>query len=248
MLTLPYMSGYYLSSLSTTLGTPERPLSDLGFKGYLSYWCAVVLRTLCLFFYDQQPSIQSCLLPLSQALVTPTRHKTSAQTIAGNLAMAESRQRREILRIRRALLGSFRDKDDARKVEDALTDESKLNVAKRLSKGWAGEMQRPAESSADHKASNIEMNASSIPMVMDPLLELTATIFETTLDRLSQATNLRLDDLCYAMAELGLLSWAKAGDANQEVKTITISQDAVRKAIEFNRIKRPILDTNYILV
>jgi hypothetical protein len=209
----------------------------------------VVLRTLGLFFYDQQPSIQSCLLPLSQALPTPTRHKTSAQTIAGNIAMAEARQRREVLRIRRALIGSSRDKDDATKVEEALTEESKLNVAKRLSKGWAGEVQRPAEASADQKtATAAETTAISASIVTDQLLELTATSFETTLDRLSQASNLRLDDLCYAMAELGLLSWAKAGDADQEIKTITVSQDAVRKAIEFNRIKRPILDTNYILV
>jgi hypothetical protein len=248
------VSGYYLSSLTSALGTPERPLSDLGFKGYLSYWCAVVLRTLALFFYDQNPSILSCLLPASQALTTPTRHKTLPQTIAGNIAMVEARQRRETLRIRRVLMGvPVPDKDDAAKIEEALQDDSKLNVAKRMSKGWAGEVQRTT-GEVDHKAAGVAAADSSATIslasiaVNDPLLDLTDTSFNTTLERLSLATNLRLDDLCYALAELGLLSWAKAGDDLDGVKTIAISQGAVRKAIEYNRIKRPILDVNYILV
>ncbi|BEJ17139.1 hypothetical protein CspHIS471_0605400 [Cutaneotrichosporon sp. HIS471] len=35
---------YYLTRGTASPGTPERPLSDLGLKGYLAYWVAVVLR------------------------------------------------------------------------------------------------------------------------------------------------------------------------------------------------------------
>ncbi|PWN28833.1 acyl-CoA N-acyltransferase, partial [Jaminaea rosea] len=44
--TLMIEYSYHLSLTSGIAGTPERPLSELGFKGYLSYWSAVVLRTL----------------------------------------------------------------------------------------------------------------------------------------------------------------------------------------------------------
>uniref|UniRef100_V5ET61 histone acetyltransferase n=2 Tax=Kalmanozyma brasiliensis (strain GHG001) TaxID=1365824 RepID=V5ET61_KALBG len=48
--TLMIEFSYYLSAAQGMLGTPERPLSDLGFKGYLSFWTAVLLRALhCCF-------------------------------------------------------------------------------------------------------------------------------------------------------------------------------------------------------
>ncbi|KAJ3273109.1 Histone acetyltransferase KAT5 [Terramyces sp. JEL0728] len=37
---------YELCKLKKVIGGPERPLSDLGFKGYLSYWKTVILSIL----------------------------------------------------------------------------------------------------------------------------------------------------------------------------------------------------------
>lgn len=39
-------SGYRLTRDAPTPGTPERPLSDLGLKGYLSFWTSLVVRVL----------------------------------------------------------------------------------------------------------------------------------------------------------------------------------------------------------
>lgn len=38
--------GYELSRRAGTVGTPERPLSDLGLRSYLAYWIATLIRFL----------------------------------------------------------------------------------------------------------------------------------------------------------------------------------------------------------
>ncbi|SPO38297.1 uncharacterized protein PSFLO_03774 [Pseudozyma flocculosa] len=48
--TLMIEFSYALSARQGMLGTPERPLSDLGLKGYVSFWSAVVVRTLLIAF------------------------------------------------------------------------------------------------------------------------------------------------------------------------------------------------------
>jgi hypothetical protein len=42
----PRRTGYELSKLEGRTGTPERPLSDLGLRGYRAYWEALVLDVL----------------------------------------------------------------------------------------------------------------------------------------------------------------------------------------------------------
>jgi len=41
--------GYLLSKVEEKVGSPERPLSDLGLISYRSYWKEVLLRYMCTF-------------------------------------------------------------------------------------------------------------------------------------------------------------------------------------------------------
>lgn len=42
----PFISGYLLSKKEGRMGSPEKPLSDLGKKGYQKYWTLALMRYL----------------------------------------------------------------------------------------------------------------------------------------------------------------------------------------------------------
>lgn len=48
---------YYLTRGAPSPGTPERPLSDLGLKGYLAFWVAVVLRVCRRLLANAEPVV-----------------------------------------------------------------------------------------------------------------------------------------------------------------------------------------------
>jgi hypothetical protein len=289
------LAGYYLSSHSTILGTPERPLSDLGYKGYISYWSAVILRTLAICFYDSKLDV---LLPASHSLYSPAKHKQTNQTAANNTAIAGARLRKETLRIRRILLGQTLPRTEEIVNGTHRSDggapagdhNGKLgggSTLKRVFKGWAGEVpqSKPSRSASEMqkeiteeelKKSHVAYHglAAQTPRnqgqnFLDfPIDDVDQTIyFETTMERLSLATNIRYDDLCFAMADLGLLKWTRCNEKGEssseqivedvvgnktvelgDIQMVVIHHNMVRDAIRDNKIKRPVLDVNYVLV
>lgn len=52
-------AGYELSKLEHTVGHPEKPLSDLGLRGYESFWITAILRALLEWKVDDLPERDS---------------------------------------------------------------------------------------------------------------------------------------------------------------------------------------------
>jgi len=65
------IAGYYLTQHPATRsnpiapGTPERPLSDLGLKGYTAYWISVILRFCRRALADAPPFAPTTVTPLT---------------------------------------------------------------------------------------------------------------------------------------------------------------------------------------
>lgn len=83
---------YYLSRSALVPGTPERPLSELGLKGYMAFWSAQLIRTLLAAYAPHGAQIRAILaghtsaprpMRLQQPAAASKRRKTSLRGWAG---------------------------------------------------------------------------------------------------------------------------------------------------------------------
>jgi len=81
---------YYLSRSNAVAGTPERPLSELGLKGYRAFWSAQLVRTLQAAWEPGGDAVRAVLAGdaavVARTTDTPTvRRRTAARGWAGEV-------------------------------------------------------------------------------------------------------------------------------------------------------------------
>lgn len=267
--TLMIELSYYLSAKAAIVGTPERPLSELGFKGYVSFWSAVVLRALALAFNEEDTSVNSKLL--ANAGASPSKAAVASSPSASSTPLVTKAQQRATVHVRSILLGlsdgprpDLIGTDLLNAKDSDLTEEERVELrkAKRANLGFGKDLppalaskylaafgsppkRGPAARGDDgqgegdaegregaeqakesmpappplrtgpdrrarHSTPSVGKAVSAASAPPHPALQLDKSSNSpfalcTTLERIAQATNLRVEDTAFALSELGLL-------------------------------------------
>ena len=230
--TLMIEFSYYLSAAQGMLGTPERPLSDLGFKGYLSFWTAVLLRALAGCFDGPLKPTKGTRHRRASSAVKPDALAEGSDADADRKTRPEDALRKwQILSQRCRLLGvpiqsishqpGFAElQQQAAEADTAemLAPSASSHKRKLRLKGWAGSTPtrvppQPDAGAAARRSSRVAANGADAaadraaihPALDVATLEHAPCTMAVTVEGLARLTHLRADDIVLALSEAGLV-------------------------------------------
>ena len=232
-----YCIGYELSRRAGRIGTPERPLSDLGLRSYLAYWVSTIVRFLR----------YALELPYTSLPTSPLTRFKPANVCPRFPPMPTIKA------------SPLPDLSHVRTSVD-MTSSSQQKRTKRA-KGWDGESAAPSSPESGGGASPATRDnfafsslgpAAQVPL--DRMYETVPaqdgsaavhTVVRCTLADLARATNLRVEDAAFALNECGLLV-RREGEG--DTMTIAISREMVEAVARERNVKRMCIDFTKVLL
>ncbi|CDO71753.1 hypothetical protein BN946_scf184920.g37 [Trametes cinnabarina] len=230
---------YELSRRAGKVGTPERPLSDLGLRSYLTYWISTLVR-----FFRR---LLSVLPPETAQLVTTG----STADVSDLFVQSPSRDTEDgsssISRIRRRKSTKGWDGEDI-----------PASAIARQATAQMSDMRDPIWTSLRTLETTAHPDGSATTQV----------VVRCTLVDIARATNLRVEDAAFALNECGLLirrrkeradSAAAAEGAQPRVEVngqegaeeedvIVVTREMVEAVAKARDVKRMCLDLNHVLL
>ncbi|KAK7041838.1 hypothetical protein VNI00_009127 [Paramarasmius palmivorus] len=262
------MPGYELSRRSGTIGTPERPLSDLGLRSYLAYWVATLVR-----FFRKLLTV----LPQGTSQIQTTG---SPPDFSGRMLGNGASEGRED-----SISDSLSPTSSASSQNTANPNASKK---KKKHKGWDGELpitypshpHSPSHPSYPHHPSSPHATAEADMIHIPPSLSAQKTFVvngnedgsavmnvcvRCTLEDVGKATGLRVEDAAFALGEMGLLRrWGAAGSgsgsssgvnsggqgvgAGLEGYEIVVTRERVEQIAAERNVKHPCILMKHVLL
>ncbi|OSD05690.1 acyl-CoA N-acyltransferase [Trametes coccinea BRFM310] len=257
---------YELSRRAGKIGTPERPLSDLGLRSYLTYWISTLVR-----FFRCVPSLCA-----EESERLSKRGRTTRRRL---LSVLPPETAQLVATGPTADVSDLFVQSPARDTEDGSSSVSR-SKRRKSTKGWDGE-EIPA--SAIARQATAHMSDMNDPMWTSlRTLETTAhadgsatthVVVRCTLADVAGATNLRVEDAAFALNECGLLIRRRtervpapapalapaegdgaeaheppAGVRVREEDVVVVTREMVEAVAKARDVKRMCLDLHHVLL
>ncbi|GLB36731.1 putative MOZ/SAS family protein [Lyophyllum shimeji] len=249
---------YELSRRAGKVGTPERPLSDLGLRSYLAYWVSTLIRFFRQVLSTVPPDVKKITTfggfpgivrsPSGDSEVTtPGTSSVPPSSVNGNGIVAGAGSG--------YLTGNG---------TGGMGNGNGVPKKKKKPKGWAGEVEDPNLDLDDLPL--VQVDAEDPPLIepvptADPMFT-TRRVFETTpredggaethvsvrctLADIARATNLRVEDAAFALNEVGMLVSRAAGVDGVGKEEVVITRELVEKVATERNVKRPCMRMAFV--
>ncbi|TCD71419.1 hypothetical protein EIP91_010125 [Steccherinum ochraceum] len=230
---------YELSRRAGKVGTPERPLSDLGLRSYLTYWTSTLIRffrrLLSVLPADTPQIISVGSNPFSPSQASPSPANANGNGVDPTPESLASPEPDEM--------------------NGASTSGSMIRMKRRKStKGWDGEVRRGLVARITHVDDETDPIFNSLRTI-----ETTANpdgsasshvVINCTLADIARATGLRIEDAAFALNECGLLTRRRTseGEDGEEEMAIVLTREMVEKVADERNVKRMCMDFAHVLL
>ncbi|KAH8101494.1 acyl-CoA N-acyltransferase [Cristinia sonorae] len=234
---------YELSRRAGKIGTPERPLSDLGLRSYLTYWVSTLLR-----FFRRLLSVLPADTPRLIAVgINP--FSPSPMTYSNGIGTGAD---------------PTPESNFSPEPDDTASNANGTGPRMRRrksTKGWDGEVQvhnGNGNSVAAHKTLGVTDESDplfnslrTIETIANPDGSATSHIVvNCTLADIARATGLRIEDTAFALNECGLLSRRRSeeGEDGEEEFTMIVTREMVESVAKERNAKRMCMDLAHVLL